>query len=159
RVATRVTMAIALISTGFGPRETRAEVEGPVDSSSAVRALLRVPELGPSHALFTRRDAFYAATVVGALLITAPLDRRLSSGPDGSGAGGGGLASLARPLGNGAFVLPVLAAGWGLSRAAGRPDLAGAFGRVAVSAGVASASAFVLKEAVGRPRPFQSPHD
>jgi membrane-associated phospholipid phosphatase len=137
-----------------------AEPRGAPDSTVSER--LALPSTGAPRpvSLFGRRDGLFALAGIGAVAIAAPQDVWLTHESDESRAPAERtVARLAQPLGNGAVVLPLLATGWLAARASGRTAAADAFVRTGVSVGAAGASALLLKELVGRPRPTQSPGD
>jgi hypothetical protein len=127
------------------------------DSSAASPPALHSPEAQQSKGLFTRSDAYFALAVVGVVAIVAPYDEELADeAGDSHPPGEQDLARAAQPFGNGAYVLPALAAGWLVARASGRHEGASSIVRIGVSVCAAGAGALVLKEIVGRPRPNES---
>ena len=69
------------------------------------------------------------------------------------------VANAAQPLGSMGLVLPGLLLAYGGARVTGHPELASSVARMGVSIGSAAALTLVLKEAVGRSRPIESPGD
>ncbi|MBI1796466.1 MAG: phosphatase PAP2 family protein [Candidatus Eisenbacteria bacterium] len=69
------------------------------------------------------------------------------------------LAADVRWLGDGAVVLPVLAAGYGAARLAHRDAAAASVARAGISTVAAGVVALALKRAIGRSRPSETPDD
>lgn len=114
-----------------------------------------------THApLFTRRDLVYAGAATAAVAAVASQDRwatRQATAVHSRGAIDA--ARFAEHLGNAAVVAPALVATDLVARASGHAAFGAATERVALSVGVAGVGVLVLKEAVGRARPFESPDD
>ncbi len=114
----------------------------------------------PSPRFFQRSDVVFALASAGAVVITGHNDRWLRSKAVAADSPfERRLASVAQPLGNPAFVLPALLAGFGVARALHAPGVASGFTELGLSVVAAGAGALVLKEAVGRARPEQSAGD
>lgn len=105
-------------------------------------------------------DLIFAVVTAAALVPTVHSDLWLRSRATGSHSMGQyELAQVVQPLGNVAFVLPVLAAGFGIAHFTGRPQGAATFGEMAISVTAAGAGSVALKELVGRQRPSEQPTD
>jgi membrane-associated phospholipid phosphatase len=100
-----------------------------------------------------------AATVV-AIGGAACLDRTIEEETDESHtAFEEGLSDFAEPFGNAAFVGAALAVTWGAAHLTDKPSLVRSTVRIGASDVTASLEAFVLKNAIGRKRPKDSPGD
>ena len=110
--------------------------------------------------LIGRGDLVFLALSAVAVGVAAHNDRWLTDEAiELHSAGEDHLAALAQPLGNPGLILPALAVTWGATRWSGHPDASGAVVRIGLSVGAAGAMALVLKEAVGRSRPSETPDD
>jgi membrane-associated phospholipid phosphatase len=134
----------------------------PADSSGA---LPRSPETwnnptSPSVHLFTRGDAWFAAAAVAAVGLGTRLDRwAQDEAPENNGPLAVHVSQAAEHLGNAAYILPaflILRAADALEH---RRDRAASLVRIAEGTGAAGAAAGLVKMAVGRARPFQTPDD
>jgi membrane-associated phospholipid phosphatase len=155
----RIAPAFALLAVALGARVSRAATWDARDSTAAARPALYDPARREPAPLLGRGDVLFALAAVSAVAIVAPQDEWLAGESDEVRAPAGGtIARSAQPFGNGAYVLPALAASWLVARATGRTQTAGAIVRIGVSVCAAGAGALAIKEIVGRPRPDES-HD
>jgi len=69
------------------------------------------------------------------------------------------VADFAQPFGNAAFVGAALAVTWGAAHLTDKPSLVRSTVRIGVGDVTAGAAAFILKNAIGRKRPKDSPGD
>ena len=140
-------------------------------SHPAIRTLLLLPAIAillaaPSHAdpvktpLFTRGDVRFGAATVGAVVLATTLDRwSADEAPENSGAVAVHLSHGAEHLGNPLYIVPAFLLLRGADALEHRPDRAGSLVRIAEGTAAAAAAAIVVKEAVGRARPYQAPGD
>jgi membrane-associated phospholipid phosphatase len=120
----------------------------------------------PSHAdpirtpLFTRGDVRFGAATVGAVVLATTLDRwSADEAPENSGAVAVHLSHGAEHLGNPLYILPAFLLLRGADALEHRPDRAGSLTRIAEGTAAAAVAAGLVKEAVGRARPYQAPGD
>ena len=159
RMAARFTPALVMVAALGGP-PSWAGTSGPPDSTAVVTPSLPAPQPQKSASLLGRGDVLFVIATAGAVASTAPHDEWVASEASGPSAPGGrDLARIAQPLGNGAIVIPALAASWLVARATGRTEGARSITRIGVSVCAAGAGALLVKEVVGRSRPVESPGD
>ncbi len=136
------------------------------DSSAAPRTL---PPPSPAtwshatraeHPLFTRGDAWFAAASVASVALATRLDRWAEDeAPENDGAFAVGVSRTAERLGNPLYIIPALLAVRAADALEHRSDRAASLVRIAEGAAAAGAAAGIVKVAVGRARPYQSPGD
>ena len=119
------------------------------------------PDASPTRApaFFERSDIAFALVSTAAVAVTAHHDlalRRRAIAADSPFYRN--LANATRPFGNTGIVLPALIAGYALARLEHSPAAQG-FAEVGVSVAAASLGTLIIKEAVGRVRPEDSPGD
>ena len=111
-------------------------------------------------ARLTRGDAVFALATGAAVALAMTQDRwatRQVASADGATANG--LASTAERLGNTGVVGPTLVGFDLVARASGHPHVGAATERVALSVAAVGVSTILLKQVVGRSRPYESPDD
>ena len=157
RILAPIACMLALFAPGLCARVACGATANPPAAPVAGPAVMHAGDPAP---LIGRRDVLFALATVGAVALVAPADPWLTRESDQlNGQGGRTLAHSAQPLGNGAYVLPAIAAGWLAARASGHDLAAGSFVRIGISVGAAGAGALALKEITGRPRPIESPNE
>src|SRR5437762_5637377 len=110
--------------------------------------------------LFGQRDLWFAAALLGLGAASAHNDLWITNEAiENPGGGQQKLANAAQPFGNTGLVLPALLLAYGGARFTGHRELASSVARMGVSIGTAGAVTLMLKEAVGRNRPTESPTD
>ena len=108
--------------------------------------------------MFGRRDLWFAAAMLGLGAASAHNDLWITSEAiENPGGGQDQLANVAQPFGNTGLVLPALLLAYGGARFTGHRELAISVSRMGISIGTAGAVTLMLKEAVGRSRPTESP--
>ena len=114
----------------------------------------------PTGRLFTKGDAWYAAATVATVALGTRLDRwAQDEAPENNGPFAVHVSHAAEHLGNAAYIIPaflVLGAADALEH---RSDRAASLVRIVEGMAAAGAAAGVVKLAVGRARPFQTPGD
>jgi len=134
-------------------------------SADSSHALPRSPETWndsapPSGQLFTRGDAWFAAAAVAGVALGTRLDRWADEEvPENNGPFAVHVSHAVEHLGNAAYILPaflILRAADALEH---RSDRAASLVRIAEGTVAAGAAAGIVKVAVGRARPFQTPDD
>jgi len=114
----------------------------------------------PSRTRIGRDDLAFLALGAGAVAYAAHNDVWLADETtEAHSTGEDRLARWVQPLGNSGVLLPALALSYGAARWSRHLDAARSLRRVGLAAGVAGGMVLVLKEAVGRSRPFESPND
>jgi membrane-associated phospholipid phosphatase len=140
-------------------------LSAPLDSIRAgnpvASAAVSIEKTGLARGGFLgRRDLWFALATAGALTLTAHNDRWLTQeSTEADSRGEHRVASLAEPFGNSGYVLPGLVVAYGAARLLDHPGAASGILRVGESIVVAGAATVVIKEAVGRARPSESPDD
>ncbi|TMQ51549.1 MAG: phosphatase PAP2 family protein [Candidatus Eisenbacteria bacterium] len=114
----------------------------------------------PTGRLFTKGDAWFAAATVATVALGTRLDRwAQDEAPENNGPFAVHVSHAAEHLGNAAYIIPaflVLGAADALEH---RSDRAASLVRIVEGMAAAGAAAGVVKLAVGRARPFQTPGD
>ncbi len=111
-----------------------------------------------AQSLISRGDVVFLVVSAGAVVCAVHNDLWLTDETtEGHSASEDGLASWAQPLGNTGVLLPVFALTYEAARLSRDVDAAHRVLRIGLAGGVAGGVAFVLKEAVGRSRPSESP--
>jgi membrane-associated phospholipid phosphatase len=110
--------------------------------------------------LLSRRDVWFAAGTVGAIVLATKLDRwAAEEAPENSGATAVRLSHGAEHLGNPLYVLPGILFVHAANALEHRPDRAGSLMRIVEGAGAAVVATSIVKLAVGRARPYETPGD
>lgn len=110
--------------------------------------------------LFTRGDVWFGAATIGAVALATKLDGwAAEEAPENSGALAVHLSHGAEHLGNPLYIVPALLFFRAADALENRPDRAGSLMRIAEGAGAAVIASGLVKTAVGRARPFQTPGD
>ena len=114
----------------------------------------------PRHPFFARGDAWFAAASVASVALATRLDRWAEDeAPENNGAVARDVSRTAERLGNPVYLIPAFLLLRGADALEHRPDRAGSLVRIAEGAGAAAAATGIVKIAVGRARPSQSPGD
>jgi len=114
----------------------------------------------PVHPLFTRGDAWFAAATVASVALATRMDRwAAEEAPENNGSFAVGASHAGERLGNPEYWVPAFLAFRAADALGHRSDRAASLVRIAEGALAASASVSVVKFAVGRARPYQTPGD
>jgi membrane-associated phospholipid phosphatase len=113
-----------------------------------------------SHPLFTRGDAWFAAAAVTSVALATRLDRwAAEEAPENNGSLAVGMSHAVERLGNPLYVVPAFLVFRAADALEHRSDRSASLVRIAEGAVAASAAVSVVKLAVGRARPYQTPGD
>ena len=115
---------------------------------------------GTDRPLFGRGDLYFAAAAVAGVALGTRLDRWVAEeAPENSGRFAVSVSRNAERLGNPLYIIPAMLVVRAADALEHRPDRAGSLVRIAEGAGAAVAAVSLVKIAVGRARPYQSPGD
>jgi membrane-associated phospholipid phosphatase len=113
-----------------------------------------------SHPLFTRGDAWFAAATVAGVAMATKLDHwAADEAPENDAPLAVHFSHGAEHLGNPLYIVPTLIFFRAADALEHRPDRAGSIMRIAEGAGAAAVATGVVKYAVGRARPYETPGD
>ncbi len=148
-------------SFGQGASAARAAPETADSSSALPRSPVTWPQSqAASRPLFTRGDAWFAAASVVSVALATRLDHwAADEAPESNGAIARDASSTAEHFGNPLYIVPAFLAFRAADALEHRPDRAGSLVRIAEGAGAAAVATGIIKMAVGRARPFQTPGD
>lgn len=122
------------------------------DSTAAARE--------PHHSWITRGDAWFAAASVASVALATHFDRwGEDEAPEESGSLALTASYTARRLADPRYLVPAFLLVRAADALEGRSDRAASVMRIAEGAAAAGAAAGLVKIAVGRSRPYQSPRD
>jgi membrane-associated phospholipid phosphatase len=133
--------------------------------SDSTAALPRSPDTwsagaASGHPLFTRGDAWFAAATVTSVALATRLDHwAAEEAPENNGAFAVGASHAGERLGNPLYLVPAFLVVRAADAFEHRSDRAASLVRIAEGAVAASAAVSVVKLAVGRARPYQTPGD
>ena len=140
-------------------RATAGLVTAVLVCCSAAPASAQIP-IVQQPTFFQRSDITFALVSTAAVLVTGHNDLWIrSKAIEANSQGDQNLAKAFEPFGNPAYVLPGLLVGYGIARMMHAPQAATGITEIGISVLTADAAALVLKEAVGRARPEDSPDD
>jgi membrane-associated phospholipid phosphatase len=161
RGAGGVLLIVAGLLAGHEARAQALPDSLPVRPVAAVARPDSATTPAPAHpALFGRGDIVFGITAVGLTTLAAHHDVWLTDeSTEGDSPGERFLAKLARPMGDGGIVLATLTGLYVVGRLTGHDQLASSSARIGVVVVASSVVTLALKEAVGRARPLDSPHD
>jgi membrane-associated phospholipid phosphatase len=114
----------------------------------------------PKGPLFTRGDLWFAAASVATVTLATHLDGwAADEAPENNAPLAVGVSHAAEHLGNPLYVVPAFLAFQAVDALASRSDRAASLLRIAEGAAAAGAAGGIVKMAVGRARPYQTPGD
>ena len=148
-----VLLSLLLPRTSFGASADLSATAPPSPetwSHSATKAA--------AHPLFTHGDIWFAGATAASVVLAEHLDRwAADEAPENNGAVAVGVSRAAERLGNPLYVVPAFLFFRAADALEHRPDRAGSLTRIAEGAAAATVVNSVLKLAVGRARPYQTP--